>query len=99
MRADTDFDWRVDSLPLYKSSEARVGVGHQTTAFAEPKLSVLAANHRPLILRYVVMTDGRIAADDDHVGSECAFAEQLAAAILCENDLHGLSVEIEIIFH
>src|SRR5216684_2195590 len=83
--ADAHFDRRSDLLPVNESAKARVAVGNQATAFAQAELSMFARDHRPLLRRKEVVTLGRIAADAHNLAGERAFADQLAAAIFCEN--------------
>jgi hypothetical protein len=49
------------------------------------KLSVLARNHRPLLLRKEVMTDSRVAAHEHHVTGESVLTVQFTIAILCQD--------------
>ena len=80
----------TDLLAVYISSETRIRVCHDTAAIGEPELCMAARNHRPLVLREKEMTDRRVATDEHNIAGERALAQQLAAAILCENDLHSL---------
>ena len=87
--SDAHFDRRGDLLAINERAEARVGIRDRAATFLQPKLGVLARDHRPLLLRYEVMTDSRITSDHDSVTGERAFTMQLALTILCEYDLHS----------
>src|SRR3989440_1739384 len=88
IRTDAHFNRRGDRLSINERAEARVGIRDCAATFLQPKLGVLARDHRPLLLRHEVMADGRITSDHDSVTGERAFTMQLALTILCEYDLH-----------
>jgi hypothetical protein len=46
------------------------GIKHSDVAFGQPKLTVLARDHRPLLLGKEVMTDRRVATNQDLVIGE-----------------------------
>ena len=88
IRADAHFDRRGDLLSVNERAKARVAVGNKTPAFAQAKLGVLARDHRPLLCRKEVVALGRVAANAHNFAGERTLAHELAAAILCENNLH-----------
>ena len=73
VRTHADYHGTGDPLAVYKRAETRVGVGHQIAPIAEPKLRVLARNHRPLLLRKEVVTDGGVAPNNNLIAGERAF--------------------------
>ena len=91
VRADSYLNGCADPGSVHECAKARVRIHDVATPIAETKLSVLARNHRPLILRKEIMADGRIAPHQNHLVGEGALSEQLAAAIFCENNLHEYS--------
>jgi hypothetical protein len=87
--SDAHFNRRGDRLSINDRTEARVGIRDRAATFLQPKLGVLARDHRPLLLRHEVMTHGRVTSDHDSITGETAFTKQLALTILCENNLHS----------
>jgi hypothetical protein len=88
IRTGAHFNRRGNLLSINERAKARVGIGDRAATFLQPKLGMLARDHRPLLLRHEVMTDGWIASNHDSVTGERAFTMQLALTILCEYDLH-----------
>jgi hypothetical protein len=85
VRSNSHFDRRADSFAIYKRPKAGVRVAHRTAAVAEAELSVLARNHRPLVLGKEVMADCGVATHQHNIAGEGALTVDLAAAIFCEN--------------
>jgi hypothetical protein len=86
--SDAHFNRRGDLLSINERAEARVDIRDRAATFLQPKLGVLARDHRPLFLRHEVMTDCRVTSDHYSITGERAFTMQLALTILCENNFH-----------
>ena len=68
--AHSYFHRRADLPAIDERAKPRIGIKHGDVAFAQPELGVLARDHRPLLLGKEVMTDGRVATNQDFVIGE-----------------------------
>jgi len=88
LSADSHLNRRFDLLTIQVRPKARICINDGDAAVAEAKLSVLARNHGPLLLREEVMTYRRVATYEDSFRGEGALTMQLTVAIFCENYFH-----------